>query len=219
MKIAKISDIGKEVVAKNDDVVLNAISMIQNGITNISERQLEFENKTTDAYNKLAQRVIDIANEKSQSNPVAQSPTNPPAMQETSSQNDKDGVNWGGIRQDEFAGQKVAMKKPNADQNVLAKIGLDSESAALIINKIIDGILQKNTGNMGGIMQEFMIRDFFENYQRGKLYEKANLNMLMKRGLLAEEDVKPVLENSNTLQDPINQKIQAMRNPQGVVKK
>jgi len=227
MTVKKIADIGKE--NKNDDVVLNAVVQVSQGIENISKRQIDFEKNTTDAYNKMADVIADIRKEMSVKNPVAQTPITPAEQVEVNGVQmndvsgnsvDSEGINWGGTRQDEFAGKPAGVTKPNQEQTLLKKIGLDSDSAALIINKIIDAILNKGTNqNTATIFQEFMMRDFFDNYQSNRMLQKSLITAQYKKDLLSKEDYDQLSKNYDITNDPINAKIAALHNPQGEKKK
>ena len=100
--IKKISDLDDK-KKDNDNAIFDAVQNVAKGIENISKRQLEFENKTTEAYNKLAQRVIDLGNERASSNPPANAVAPAGELKEVGSV-DKDGINWG---HDEFSGQQT----------------------------------------------------------------------------------------------------------------
>lgn len=92
-----------------------------------------------------------------------------------------------------------------------------NEDTKNLVANILPMIMQKflapenNTG-FGQIFQELLIRDFLENYQSSKLLMKAQLNMLLKKGLIEDQDYKTVSENTNILNDPVNGAIKKMRN-------
>lgn len=100
--------------------------------------------------------------------------------------------------------QQIQSQQKNA-------LGIDNNLLSNLLPILLQKFLAPESNNLGQMFQEFIVRDFFENYQQAKLQQKANLNLLLKKGLIDETDYKQVSENMNILNDPINDTIKKMR--------
>lgn len=169
-------------------------------LNKIIDKQKEFENETVRRYNDLVKIVEDIRLEIQKTNPVS----NVNTMRLVSNP-DENGINWG---KDEFS------EKGNS-QDMLSKFGIDKNTISSIVSVIAQSLLQKNNNNLGNVFMEFMMRDFFENYQRQKLEARAFMNLFVKKGLLNDTDVKILNENTDILNDPLNGFIKKMKGDKG----
>lgn len=184
------------------DEIKSAVEQLAIAVTKLAERQAEIEKRFSDAIESVRKDMAHL-------NPVSDNMlpmgnlTNELTVDEFAV--DRNGVNWG----EKIQKNQRPVKNGSDLQNAIL------QSLPAIISQSLPLLLQYFMANkqntLGQTFQEFMIRDFFENYQRGKLYERANMNLLVRKGLLSESDVASVMDNSDTLQDPINNAIKKMR--------
>lgn len=171
-------------------------------VDRIAQRQIDFERQAIEKYNEIVSMLKSVRTEIQATNPVAESNT----MMQTRSNVDPDGINWGNsnhVKKDEFSNNK--------DMNILSKLGIDANTAAALAGKVLDTLNKPQGGGIGQMFQEFMIRDFFENYQRQKLESRAFMNMFVKKGLLSGDDVEVLRKNTDVLNDPLNHVIDSMK--------
>lgn len=199
------------------------VTMILNEIKKLGERQEKFEEQTVKMVDKQTDRLNSFANDiknTPQSDmmmpPLPQSP--PSSTPEESMKKDSDGnyidnqgVSWGATIPKHLQGKRDEFSQGSSNQS---QMGNMEKYIPYAFNLITAYIQRPQQGAMGQVFMEFVMRDFFENYQQTKLQQKANLNILVKKGLLSEEDVSKVNKNSDTLNDPLNKMIDNMKNPQ-----
>lgn len=196
------------------------VTMILNEIKKLGEQQEKFEKQTVDMVDKQTERLNSFAKDIQQQPmqdfsvpsmpPVA--PQSPQSVTKGSDGNyiDDKGVSWGQTIPPHLQGKRDEFANPNAAPN-------SNDLKAYIPHAfaLLQAYIQRpQQGAMGQIFTEFIMRDFFENYQQTKLQQKANLNMLVKKGLLSESDVAVTSKNSDILNDPLNKMIDNMKNPQ-----
>jgi DNA-binding protein H-NS len=181
------------------------LEKMYSSLEKIIDRQESFEKQTIDTINKQSNAIGEIQKEFSHINvPVEQGQDE---FKDTSNNVDSNGSAWGKNVKDEF-------KKPVATGNkFIDSLGIPPEALVGIAQQLISSLLNKpqQNGNMGGIFQELMIRNFMEDMQYTKMIQKAQMQSLFKKDLITSEDMKQASKNSDILNDPLNDVIARMK--------